>query len=100
MRTRKYTVPLFTHRLAKFSTAVKNASSPTPETEVVVAFGSVDDFAPAYIFALCIETVTTTLDAPVPFQLQPVVAMGTPAPTLTPSTELTWFCVSKEHGAV
>ncbi len=89
MRTRKYTVPFFTHRLAKFSIPVKIASSPTPETEAFVAFGSVEDFAPVYIFALCIETVTITLDAPVPFQLQPVVAMGAPAPTLTPSTELT-----------
>jgi hypothetical protein len=65
----------------------------------LVVFGGADDLAPANIFSLCIETVTVTLGAPVVVQLQPVFAIGEPAPMLAPTTALTWFCVSRLHGA-
>jgi hypothetical protein len=65
----------------------KIASSPIPETEVLVISGAVGPpFAPANIFSFCIETVTVTFDA---FQLHPVLAIGEPALALAPTVVLT-----------
>jgi hypothetical protein len=92
-------VPFLTHKLENFGAPMKIASSPMPEIGVLVMFGAADDLALANIFSLWIETVTTTCGAPVDFQLQPVLAIGEPTPTLTPRIALTFFSVSKLHGA-
>ncbi|MCU1339978.1 MAG: hypothetical protein JWO19_5559 [Bryobacterales bacterium] len=97
-RTRRNFVPFLTHKLEKFWRPMKIASSPIPDTGVLIVFGEADDLAPANIFSLCIETVTVTLGAPVVVQLQPVFAIGELAPTLASTTVLTWFCVSRLHG--
>ncbi len=86
---RRNLVPFFTHRLEKFWTPVKIASSPSPETEVLVVLGGEDDLAAANIFSLCMETVSITRRAPVVVQLHPVFAIGEPAPTLAPILVLT-----------
>ena len=68
---------------------IKIASSPSPEIEVFVDFGGVDDLAAENIFSLCIETVTVTFGGPVLVQLHPVFAIGEPALTFGPTTVLT-----------
>jgi hypothetical protein len=68
---------------------VKIASSPTPEIELFVVLGGVDDLAAANIFSLCIETVSVTFGVPAVVQLQPVFAIGEPAPTPAPIMVLT-----------
>ncbi len=92
-------VPFLTHKLEKFGTPVKIASSPIPEIGVLVMVGAADDLAPVNIFSVCIETVTMTCGVPLDFQLQPVFPIGEPAPTLTPTMVLTCFSVSRLHGA-
>lgn len=84
MRTRRYLVPFRTHRLERFWAPVKNASSPTPETGVLAPL-----FAPSNILLLGIDTVMVMFDLPVEVQLHPVVAIGAPAVTLTPTALLT-----------
>ena len=82
-------VPFLTHKLEKFWTPVKIASSPSPAIEVFVVSGGTDDLATANIFSLCIETETTILGGPAAVQLQPVFAIGEGAPTLAPTMVLT-----------
>ena len=55
-----------------------------PETGVLAPL-----LAPSNILSLCIDTVTVTFDLPVEVQLHPVVAIGAPAVTLTPTASLT-----------
>jgi hypothetical protein len=75
--------------LEKFSMPMKIASSPSPEIEVFVDLGGVDDLAAENILSLCVETVTTTLGGAMVVQLHPVFAIGAPAPTLAPTMVLT-----------
>ena len=82
-------MPFLIHRLEKFWTPVKIASSPSPEIGVFVVLGGDDDLAAANIFSFCIETVTVTLGVPVVVQLHPVFAIGDPAATLAQTTVLT-----------
>jgi len=65
---------------------MKIASSPTPETDVLVIPGAAFVFAPPKIFSFWIDTLTVTFDA---FQLHPVLAIGEPAPALAPIVLLT-----------